>query len=106
METTKYSRLAFVKQIRKGRYTSYGSYPLYFYTKDCEALCFKCAEENLREILSAMKNGDDKQWEVIGIEINWESTDLNCAHCNDRIESAYAEPEESLEEGDGYEAGI
>jgi len=73
-----------------------GMYPLFYITKDCAALCPKCVNDNL-ELLSDV---DDPQWYIVGVEINYESNDLYCDHCNERIESAYGDDEET---GDGEE---
>ena len=67
-----------------------GGYPLFYITKDCAALCPRCCNENI-ELLS---DPYDPQWYLIGVDVNYESSDLYCDHCNERIESAYGEDEE------------
>lgn len=57
------------------RYTSYGSYPLFYYNKKGEPFCYKCALPKYEA------------------EVNWENPDLYCTQCEERIESAYAEDE-------------
>lgn len=57
------------------RYTSHGSYPYFYVTNDNKAHCYKCATKSDRP------------------EVNYESTDLYCDECDERIESAYAEDE-------------
>lgn len=69
-----------------------GGYPIYYIMDAGEALCAKCANEN-RELDTGDKNG----WHVIGQDINWEDSELFCAHCNQRI-SAYAEEEAKHQE--------
>lgn len=63
-----------------------GMYPMYYITADNACLCAKCCNENLELV-----NGTDKQWQVVGYEINWEDQDLKCDHCNNVIETAYSE---------------
>lgn len=70
----------------KSPYTSFGCYPRYAVTDDGGALCHKCCQTESRSIGSTY-GGDG--WAVIGIEINWEDTELHCDHCGERIESAY-----------------
>jgi len=68
-------------------YTSVGSYPLFYITKDCGVLCFKCVQENLE----SCKGADDPQWHVTARAVNWEDKSLYCEHCSESIESAYGE---------------
>ena len=70
------------------KYTSYGSYPLVYYTADGGPLCAACAESN-----GSVDPDAEKQWRIIGVDANWENPEMHCAHCNERIESAYAEKE-------------
>lgn len=84
----------FRKAIRAGAYAWPGGYPLYFVMADCEALSFEAAKENKREILTALRdnannNFPDKQWLIIGIDINYEDNELYCSHSNKKIECAY-----------------
>lgn len=85
-----------IKNIIRKPYAWPGGYPLYFVTVDCSALCVKCARSEYRQIARAAKYpGTDKQWEIFGAEINWES-EIYCEHCSKQIESAYG-PNESQE---------
>lgn len=89
--------------LRDGPYAWPGGYPLYFLCDDGEALCFACVRKQWREVVSAhlrMRQchghrvpRDISQWLVVAIDTNWEDPDLRCAHCDSRIESAYAEDE-------------
>jgi hypothetical protein len=82
----------FRHQLAEGAYTSVGCYPKYFVTADGGVLSVKAALENKRLVERAMRlPGTDKQWQVVGCDINWESTDLYCDDSGERIESAYAE---------------
>ncbi len=87
----KYTVRNFLDQLRSGPYTSAGSYPIFFYCADGEVLSFKAAKENVWTIARAIRDGYEKQWIVIGGEINYENTNLYCAHTSERIESAYCE---------------
>ena len=76
----------------KHRYAWPGGYPTYFMCNDGGSLCHDCAKTERRLILDAIAYPEYRdQWEVIGLDINWENPDLYCDNCNARIESAYAE---------------
>lgn len=84
----------FRKAIRLGPYAWPGGYPLYFVMADGEALCFKAAKQEKRELLAALAARQARPhdgWLPVAIEANWEDPDLVCAHTGERIESAYAE---------------
>ena len=68
-------------------FSSVGSYPLNYLTKK-EVLCADCANE-----FDAYYDGDI----IAACDINYELPDLYCDNCNERIKSAYAEPEEGAE---------
>ena len=66
------------------------NYPTYHVMADGEALCQKCLEAMAKSVLEATSApGVDPQWEYHATDINWENSDLCCAHCYDRIPSAY-----------------
>lgn len=68
-----------------GKLSSYawpGGYPLYYLDNENNVLCPKCA------------NKDGMSTEVVAADINYEDGELYCDDCSERIESAYAEPEE------------
>lgn len=46
---------------------------------------------------------DSLDWAIAGEDINWEGPALYCSHTGYRIESAYAEPEETELAGSEYE---
>ena len=79
----------FRKAIRNGAYAWPGGYPLYFIASDGEALSFKTAKAERRLILEAIRDHDNSGWRVVAMDINWEDTELVCAHSGERIESAY-----------------
>ena len=68
-----------------------GGYPKFAVLADGEALCHHCADSEA-EHLDEADHGDD--WRIVGIEINWEDSDLYCCHCGEQIESAYADDDQ------------
>lgn len=72
-----------------------GGYPRYAVMEDGEALCAECCKRNASLIIQASEY-EDKQWSLAGIDINWEDTSLVCSNCNEIIESAYGEDEETI----------
>lgn len=81
----------FRRAMRNGPRTWPGGYPLYFVTADGEALSFKAAREERRNILQAIASNDTRSgWRVVGVDVNWED-ELVCAHSGERIQSAYAD---------------
>lgn len=68
-----------------------GGYPHYFLLADGEALAFEVARENASLIRDAIIANDQSDWQVVGMEVNWENNDLYCAHSEVQIESAYGE---------------
>lgn len=88
------------------RYAWPGGYPLYYTTADCGVLCPLCVDAEAEAIAEADATGDD-QWRLIAADVNWEDPHLYCDHCDERIESAYAEPTEGddLATGDETEVG-
>ena len=73
------------------KYVWPGGYPVFGTMKDGGIICSECANKEVKLIVSAMKNQDDPQWELVATEANWEDEDLHCDHCNRQIESAYGE---------------
>lgn len=92
------SRREFFSTLRNGPYAWPGGYPLYFVCKDGEALSFKAARQNAKQIGRALRQWRTEpslsQWAVIGVDVNWEDPNLYCADSGERIESAYAEERE------------
>ena len=68
-----------------------GGYPRFAIMDDGEAMCHKCVASN-KEFIGDAEDGDE--WHLHAVSVNWEDGSLYCCHCNARIESAYAEPEE------------
>jgi hypothetical protein len=76
--------------MRHGPYAWPGGYPCYFVTDDGEALSFEAARQERRNILEAIRDGLHDGWRIVGMDINYEDSELRCAHTGKRIESAYA----------------
>lgn len=79
------------------KYAWPGGYPLFLVMSDGGCLCAVCIESERGLIHQAALEGERNGWAPMGVDVNWEDPDLYCDHCGERIESAYAEPEE--EEG-------
>ena len=78
--------------LRQGKFSSIGSYPLFFLTSDGETLSWESVRENFRECIQAIKDGNNWEgWLIVGHDVNWEDASMFCAHSGERIESAYAE---------------
>lgn len=78
--------------IRQGSYTSVGGYPLALLTADGSTLHIGCARATFRELAGAMRaRVAYSDWLPTATFANWENPSLYCDHCNERIESAYAE---------------
>lgn len=73
------------------RYTSVGSYPKYFICADGGILSWESAKEEQELIISCMEDKSEKQWIVVGCDINWENDDLVCDHSGEKIERAYGD---------------
>ena len=65
-----------------------GGYPVFYVTSDDEVACVKCANDPSTGVDAF---GCDVK--IVAGDVNWEDPDLYC-ECGERIESAYAEPED------------
>ena len=91
-ETMKAKALESVKSVIRHPYAWPGGYPRMVIMSDGEALCHKCARAEFKLIARATVDGNRRSgWEAIGDDINWEDSDLHCAHCSEQIESAYGQ---------------
>lgn len=76
-------KMNYVEESKKGclpSVSSIGGYPIFYVTKDSNALCGDCGS---------------KEPENIEIhDIHWEGPSITCQGCNKEIESAYGDPEE------------
>lgn len=77
--------------LRHGPYVWPGGYPIYFITRDGEALSFDAVRENLQEVVGSIRHKLNDGWLVVAWDINYEDNNLICAHTNESIECAYAE---------------
>lgn len=80
-----------LKEFVKSPYAWPGGYPLYAVTEDGAALCAVCCKKELGLIVTSISQNLRDGWQVEDIGINYEDPDLYCAHCNNRIESAYCD---------------
>jgi hypothetical protein len=83
--------------LRAGVYTSIGSYPTYFWTKQGETVSHAGVRAELLSYARATRDGKPRGdfGPIAGIEANWENPNLICDVTFERIPSAYAEPEET-----------
>ena len=79
-------------QLRDEPYSWPGGYPRYAITDDCGAICSGCAKDEFDRLDEAEPHDG---FYINMLTVNWEDNDLYCDHCNDRIESAYGDDEES-----------
>lgn len=78
--------------LRNGPYAWPGGYNTYFIAADCEPLCHDCVKDNYRLVLGEMRYPTwHDQWRPVAVDINYEDTDLHCAHCEKPIEASYGE---------------
>lgn len=88
---TRIETLRAVKQAIRQPYAWPGGYPLYVVMADGEALSCDAARQEWRQIVSATLHGLRDGWQALGVDANWEDTELYCAHTNERIPSAYGD---------------
>lgn len=87
---------ALKKHFRKGKANAYawpGGYPLFYLCCDGESLCPACVTKERKLIFRSTHEQLKDGWQVDAVDVNWEDAHMYCAHCNKRIESAYAESE-------------
>jgi hypothetical protein len=77
--------------LRAGKYTSLGSYPVFYITGDGESMCHDCVHFHYRDVSRAVREHSRNGWRVDACVVNWEETDMQCAHCNQLIPAAYGE---------------
>lgn len=77
--------------LRNGKYAWPGGYPLYFLASDGETLSFEAVREELESVLCSIHHGLNDGWRVVACDVNWEDSEMVCAHTGERIESAYGE---------------
>lgn len=77
--------------LRAGPYAWPGGYPLFLLLSDGETLCFDCGVKEFRSIARSMRDRSNDGWRVVGCDANYEDAGMHCAHCGERIPSAYSE---------------
>jgi hypothetical protein len=75
--------------LRGGPYAWPGGYPMFYVTHDGDTLHPDCVKRHYRAASHAIRHGEYDR--IVEVDINWESPDMYCAICQERIESAYAE---------------
>ena len=71
------------------KYVFPGGYPVYYVCADGGILCPDCVDSE--QALIDVADEHDRQWMVIGQEINYEDDQLYCDNCNKRIKPAYSD---------------
>lgn len=66
-----------------------GGYPLFYIAADGGVLSPEAVTENLR----LTNDPDDKQWFIVGVDVNYEDRDLICDETGKRIPCAYGDDE-------------
>lgn len=93
-----YTRKDLARDLREGRFTSLGSYPKFWLASDGSALSYEAIMSEAREYLRLAGNRKHERHEaghvIVGCDVNWENPELYCEETNERIPSAYAEPED------------
>lgn len=98
---TAYTVRQLLADLRSGPYTSVGCYPTFFLASDGEVLSHKAVRENIWRVARDTRDHaagglrGHSGWAIVGFGVNWEDPDMHCADSGERIESAYAEPEET-----------
>ena len=80
-----------LKEFTRNQYAWPGGYPMFALCADGGVLSHTAVKDNYRLIRESMRDDNDKQWQVVAIDINWEDAELYCDHTGDLIESAYGE---------------
>lgn len=80
------------------RFSSVGSYPVFYVTDDAGALCATCVQDEIEQCIDPENSG----FHVATHDVNWENPSLYCDHCSQRIESAYAEDDVEKPKPSGY----
>ena len=78
--------------LRAGPYAWPGGYPLYFLAADGSALSFEAVRLEIRQVMCAMRHpGTDRDWQIVAVDVNWEDSELFCAHTGQLIPCAYSD---------------
>ena len=85
--TTQSRSLRFADQLSRSPFAWPGGYPLVAVTSDGACLCHRCTATE-REAIGTTTGTDG--WNVVGLQVNWEDSQLFCDQCSAQIEAAYA----------------
>ena len=83
------------KRDENGKFPAYawpGGYQIVYTVADCEIICPDCANGENGSIASTDSDADE-QWRIESMDIYYEGPPVQCANCNQDIESAYGDPE-------------
>lgn len=75
--------------LRAGPYAWPGRYQMFFIASDGEALSFDTVRKNYYQCAYSMRYGIRDGWHIVGCDINYENSELTCAHSGERIPPAY-----------------
>lgn len=76
----------------ENKYAWPGGYPMFAICADGGILSHTSVVENQSQIREATENpGTNRQWQIVGVDINYEDENLICDHSGEKIESAYGE---------------
>lgn len=81
--------LVTIKQFLKEHYAWPGGYEIHLVLEDGEVLCHACTQKHVGLIFTATAHRLQDGWASVGTDINYEDTDLFCAHCGQQITPAY-----------------
>jgi len=84
------------RYLRNGPYAWPGGYPMYFVTIEGDVLSFATVRKHWRDVCEAhiVKGCRLNGWRIEDVNVNWEDPELYCDVSDERIPSAYAEPED------------
>lgn len=90
MHHSRINRVADYKAtLRAGPYAWPGGYQLYLLLSDGEALCFTCGNKQARHVIASIQSNDRDGWQCVACDVNYEDTEMQCAHCYKPISAAY-----------------
>lgn len=76
------------------RYAWPGGYPVFYLTRDNSVLCPGCVQEEIDDEDGEVCDPESSGY-VVAHDANWENPHLYCDECGGRIESAYAEDDDT-----------
>lgn len=91
----------FLQSLKQGRFTSLGSYPLFYLMSDGAVMCPPCAYRERFRIARAIRDKDRSGWRAVAMDVHWEGPAEDCCECNEPILSAYGDPDAENEAENG-----